>query len=73
MTQSRPAYRLSQHAQQRMTQRRINPWHVIQALSKTPRRRMDNTLMYVTQRVTVIANPQTAMIVTVYKTGVYHV
>lgn len=64
-----PAYRLTPHAQHRMAQRAINPWHIIRALSKRRMLRSDGRAIHVDQRsrVVVITDPQRAVIVTVYR------
>lgn len=65
------AYRLSAHANHRMAQRGINPWHVLRALSKRSALRLDGRAIHFDQRsrVTVITDPRIAVIVTVFRAG----
>jgi hypothetical protein len=65
------AYRLTPHAQARMAQRHINPWHVLRAVSKRGAARLDGRAIHFDQRsrVTVITDPHDAVIVTVYRAG----
>lgn len=63
------AYRLTPHAQTRMTEREINPWHVIRALARRGTTRMDGRAIHFDSRsrVIVITDPRRSVIVTVYR------
>lgn len=68
----RPAYRMTKHATERMQQRRINPWHVLYALTKRGRLTWGGRTVHhdPLHNVTVITDPAKRVIVTVYRQGI---
>lgn len=63
-------YRLTQHAQQRMRQRRISPLHVSLALDETPVVKRNGVHYHYLPRKRVMVVVQDDAIVTVYKPGI---
>jgi hypothetical protein len=63
-------YRLTQHAQQRMRQRRISPLHVSLALDETPVVKRNGVRYHYLPRKRVMVVVQDDAIVTVYKPGI---